>query len=94
MTQYSAFSKLPIGSYGSTLLGKIFIGHITHAGEEGPFLLFQTVCVRSRSDDRRRKLRYLRAFSFCWVFKPHCSGVGKRGGQSGWSGAGVVGAAG
>ena len=44
-----------------------------------------------------RKFRYSRAFSFCWVFKPHCLGVGKRGGQCVWGGPAerdVVGAAG
>ena len=36
MTQYSAFRNLPMGSYGSTLLSKIFNGDITHAGAINP----------------------------------------------------------
>ena len=41
-----------------------------------------------------RKFRYSRAFSFCWVFKPHCLGVGKRGGQGVWGGTGCGGGCG
>ena len=63
--QSSAFRNLPMGSYGSTLLGKILIGDITHAGAKGPFPLFQPVRVRSRSDDMyKKRIRTRRTVSF------------------------------